>query len=195
MSKPNGVGFNGQLNSGSLHQQTRRNPLGGVVRSPVENHDLCHHYQIKPGQTQFNQHNGHCIRRCSTDLSEWFTPHEDLFVTRLTHKLPLYVSPFLLPDHCNSPRLARGALVLGPSAVLYRDPTSASSVNYSSQTVPQLCASQQATTSQPQRLVSRSEQLQEQRFSVEVAERIAAPQRSSTKTIYNSKWALFEKWY
>ena len=31
-------------------------------------------------------------------------------------------------------------------------------------------------------------------FSVEVAERIAAPQRSSTRTIYKSKCALFEKW-
>ena len=29
---------------------------------------------------------------------------------------------------------------------------------------------------------------------MEVAERIAAPQRSSTRTIYRSKWALFEKW-
>ena len=48
---------------------------------------------------------------------------------------------------------------------------------------------------QPPRLVSRSGQLQEQGFSVEVAERIAAPQRSSTRTIYKSKWALFEKWY
>ena len=37
-------------------------------------------------------------------------------------------------------------------------------------------------------------QLQEQGFSVEVAERIAAPQRLSTRTIYKSKWALFEKW-
>ena len=27
-----------------------------------------------------------------------------------------------------------------------------------------------------------------------MAERIAAPQRSSTRTIYKSKWALFEKW-
>ena len=35
---------------------------------------------------------------------------------------------------------------------------------------------------------------QEQGFSVEVAERIAAPQWSSTRTIYKSKWALFEKW-
>ena len=29
---------------------------------------------------------------------------------------------------------------------------------------------------------------------MEVAERITAPQRSSTKTIYKSKWALFGKW-
>ena len=51
-----------------------------------------------------------------------------------------------------------------------------------------------STASQPPHLVSRSGQLQEQGFSVEVAERIAAPQRSSTRTIYKSKWALFEKW-
>ena len=83
-----------------------------------------------------------------------------------------------LPDHRNSPRLATDALVLGPSAALNRDPTATSSVNNSSQTVPQLCVSQHSTPSQPPRLVSRSEQLQEQGFSVEVAERIAAPQRS-----------------
>ena len=53
---------------------------------------------------------------------------------------------------------------------------------------------QQPTTAEPPRLMSRSGQLQEQGFSVEVAERIAAPQRSSTRTIYKSKWALFEKW-
>ena len=44
-----------------------------------------------------------------------------------------------LPDHRNSPRLARDALVLRPGAALNRDPTSASSVNKSSQTVPQVC--------------------------------------------------------
>ena len=99
-----------------------------------------------------------------------------------------------LPDHRNSPRLTRDALVLGPSAALNRDPTSTTSVKNSSQVVPQLCVSQQSTTSQPPRLMSRSGQLQEQGFSVEVAETIAAPQRSSTRTIYKSKWALFEKW-
>ena len=99
-----------------------------------------------------------------------------------------------LPDHCNSPRLTRDALVLRPSTALNRDLTSATSVNNPSHTVPQLCVSQQSTTSQPPRLVSRSGQLKEQGFSVEVAERIAAPQKSSTRTIYKSKWALFEKW-
>ena len=100
----------------------------------------------------------------------------------------------LLLDHHNSPRLARDALVLGPSAAINRDATATSSVNNSSQTVLQLRIPQQSTASQPPRLVSRSGQLQEQGFSVEVAERIAAPQRSSTRTIYKSNWALFEKW-
>ena len=42
-----------------------------------------------------------------------------------------------LPHHCNSSRLARDALVLGPSAALNRDPTPVTSVNNTSQTVPQ----------------------------------------------------------
>ena len=99
-----------------------------------------------------------------------------------------------VPDHRNSPRLARDALVLGPSAALNRDPTATPSVNNPTQTVPQAGVPQQPPAPEPPRLVSRSGQLQEQGFSVEVAERIAAPQRSSTRTIYKSKWALFEKW-
>ena len=92
-----------------------------------------------------------------------------------------------LPDHHNSPRLARDALILGPSAALNRDLTATPGVNSSSQAVPQLCVPQQSATSQPPRLVSRNGQLQEQGFSVEVAERIAVPQRSSTRTIHKSK--------
>ena len=52
--------------------------------------------------------------------------------------LPSYGSPsqgdpkvraMPLPDHRNSPRLARDALVLGPSAALNKDPTTTPSVN------------------------------------------------------------------
>ena len=52
-----------------------------------------------------------------------------------------------LPDHHNNPRLARDALVLGPSAAPNRDPTATSGVNDFSQTVPQLCVPHQSTTS------------------------------------------------
>ena len=52
------------------------------------------------------------------------------------------IRQLLLPDHRNSPRLARDTLVLGPSAALNGDPTTTSSVNNSSQTVPQLCIPQ-----------------------------------------------------
>ena len=40
VSKPNCVRCNGQLNSGSLHKQTRRNSLSRDVCSSVEDHDL-----------------------------------------------------------------------------------------------------------------------------------------------------------
>ena len=94
-----------------------------------------------------------------------------------------------LPPHSNCTRLARDALVLGP-----RDPTQVTSVYNTSQAVPQPNVSQQPTTSEPSWLVFRSGQLQEQGFSVDVADRIADPQRSSTQTVYKSKWAQFETW-
>ena len=43
-----------------------------------------------------------------------------------------------LSDHTNSPRLARDALVLGPSAALNRDPTATPGVDNTPQAVPQL---------------------------------------------------------
>ena len=247
----NSVSCDGQLNSGSLHQQARGNSLSRDVRSPVENHDLVPSlpYNIEsqahsrvsecdgrpPIQVQPSAVNRmvpapsglqanlpkvvHPSCRLIRYSPESQTPSICVSYPRpkgLEHRcsehkldqphglrLPSYGSPsqgdpkdqaMPLPEHRDSPRLARDALVLGPSAALNRDPTPTPSVNDPTQTVPQLCVPQQSTTAEPPRLVSRSGQLQEQGFSVEVAERIAAPQRSSTRTIYRSKWALFEKW-
>ena len=88
--------------------------------------------------------------------------HVDLFATRLNRKVPLYVSP--VPD-----QHAWNIDALNISTY----PTPVTSVNNTSQTVPQPCVSQQSTTSQPPCLVSRSGQPQEQGFSVEGADRIA----------------------
>ena len=249
--EPNRVSGDRQLNSGSLHQQTRRNSLSRDVCSPVEDHDLVPSlpHNIK---SQAHSRVPECDGRptlqvqpsavnrmvsapagVQTDLPEvvhtscrliCHSPEPQTSTVRISrprpkglghrcskHKLdqphslclPSDGSPsqgdpknqaMPLPDHCNSPRLARDALVLGPSAALNRDPTTTPSVNDPTQTVPQVCVPQQPSAAEPPRLVSRSGQLQKQGFSVEVAERIAAPQRSSTRTIYKSKWALFEKW-
>ena len=247
----NSVSCDGQLNSGSLHQQARGNSLSRDLRSPVENHDLVPSlpYNI---ESQAHSRVSECDGRPSIQVQPSavnrmvpapsglqanlpkvvhpscrlirYSPESQTPSIRVSYprpkglehrcsehkldqphglRLPSYGSPsqgdpkdqaMPLPDHRDSPRLARDALVLGPSAALNRDPTTTPSVNDPTQTVPQLCVPQQSTTAEPPRLVSRSGQLQEQGFSVEVAERIAAPQRSSTRTIYRSKWALFEKW-
>ena len=47
---------------------------------------------------------------------------------------------------------------------------------------------------EPPCLVSRSSALQKHDFTAEVAERIAAPQRLSTRSIYTSKWTVFQCW-
>ena len=215
VSEPNSVGCNGQLNSGSLHKQIRRNSLSRDVHSPVEDHDMVpslpdniesqthpkvsecdgrHSVQVEPSavnrivtasagvQTDLPKvvHSS-CRSICHTPEPQTSTvrvssPRPKCLGHRCSeHKLdrshclclPSDGSPsqgdpknqaMPLPDHRNSPWLARDALVLGPSAALNRDLTSTSSINNSSQTIPQLCVPQQSTTSQSPRLVSRSGQ-------------------------------------
>ena len=220
--KPNCVGCYRQLNSSNLHKQTRKNPLGGDVCSPVENHDLVpslpdnsksqahsrlpqcdgrSSVQVEPSpvnrivtavagvQTDLSKMvHSSCISICHSSEPQSsivciFSPRPTCLGHRCSeHKLVgshcLCLSshsspsqgdpinqPMQLPHHCNSSRLARDALVLGLSAALNRDPTSVTSVNNTSQTVPQPSVSQQSLTSQPPHLVSRSGQLQKQGFS------------------------------
>ena len=181
----NSVSCDGQLNSGSLHQQQGGTHSAEMCALLWKIMTWVHHYLI----TFKARHVLGCLNVMADLLSTAYA---------YSPTAPSQGDPkdqkMLLPDHRNSPRLSRDALVLGPSAALNRDPTTTPSVNDPTQTVPQVCVPQQPPAPEPPRLVSRSRQLQEQGFSVEVAERIAAPQRSLTRTIYKSKWALFEKW-
>ena len=230
--EPNSASCNGQLNSGSLHKQTRRNSLSRGVCSPVEDHDLV------PTLSHNQESQTHSrVSEVMTDLlsrsnqvhkqicQKWFTPHVDLFATHLNHKLPLYVSPVPDPkaweiDALNINWTGLTAYAYPPTALLHRViqkirqcycliiviapgwpgmPWFWDLMQLSTEIPLQLPVSttllkQSHNCISTPRLVSRRRQLQEQGFSVEVAERIAAPQRSSTRTIYKSKWALFEKW-
>ena len=101
------VGCYRQLNSSNLHKQTRRNPLGGDVHSPVEDHDLVPSLPDNL-KSQTYSRVSECDGRPSVQVQstewslhpqicyKWFTPHVDLFPTCLNHKVPLYVS--LVPD-------------------------------------------------------------------------------------------------
>ena len=112
VSKPNSLGCYRQLNSSSLHKQTRRNLLGGDMRSPVEDHDLV---PSLPDNIKSQTHSrvSECDGRPSvqveassvnrmvtasagvqTDLSQVVhSSCRSLFATHLNHKVPLYVSP------------------------------------------------------------------------------------------------------
>ena len=193
----NSVSCDGQLNSGSLHQQTGGNSLSRDVRSPVENHylvpSLPHNIESQ-AHSRVSECDGRptvqvqpsAVNRMvsaptgvQTDLPEVVhtscrlichspepqTPTVCVSYPRpkgLGHRcsehrldqphglcLPSYDSPsqgdpkdqaMPLPDHRDSPRLARDALVLGPSAALNRDPTTTPSVNDPTKTVPQMCS-------------------------------------------------------
>ena len=171
VSKPNSVGCNGQLNSGGLYKQTRKNSLSRDVCSPVKDHDLVpslldnlesqRHSRVSECDCRPSvQFDRSAVKRMvtastgvQTDLpkvvhsscrsichsSEPQTSTVRISSPRpkcLEHRcselkldgshclcLPSDGSPaqgdpknqaMQLPDHCNSPRLARDALVLGP---------------------------------------------------------------------------------
>ena len=190
---PNSSSCNGQLDSGSLHKQTRRNSLSRDVHSPVEDHDLVSplshniksqtHSRVSecdgrpPVQVQPSAVNRMviaCRPVCHSSEPQTLrvsNSKDKLQPKGLGHRcsehkldgshclcLPSDGSPsqgdpksqaMPLPDHRNSPRLARDALVLGPSAALNRDPTTTTDVNDSTQTVLQVCVPQQSSTSKP----------------------------------------------
>ena len=92
------------------------------------------------------------------------------------------------------PRLAIKTMVLGPSGnITGRTSTVTSNLNLT-QTTNEQHFPLQPGLPQPPRLVSRSTTLQQRGFTAEVADRIAAPQRLSTRAIYTSKWSVCQRW-
>ena len=176
------------------------------------------------GQTKCRQQNGHCIHRCSNrSVKKWFTPHVDLFATRLNHKLPLYVSPVPDPNAWDVDALKHKldgshCLCLPSDAFLHRVipkirqcscliiviapgwpgmPWFWDLMQLSTEILLQLPVSTNLLKqshnyvfhSNPQHVNLNTWCLgvdsSKKGFSLEVAERIAAPQRSSTRTIYS----------
>ena len=94
----------------------------------------------------------------------------------------------------HSTRVAKNAMVLGPSGNGSSGaPVSTKSTKSSNPTI------QPGSTRKPgkpksTRVAPRATSIRQQGFSEEVASRIEAPQRSSTRTVYEAKWSVFARW-
>ena len=102
--------------------------------------------------------------------------------------------PRIPSSHSDSTRLAQHALVLGPGQhVNSNSPPAPSGVEFDNSAV-QSVSSPGPSQSEPSCLAPRASAIQQAGFSAEVATRIEAPQRRSTRAIYESKWSVFVRW-
>ena len=92
------------------------------------------------------------------------------------------------------PGMAQHALVLGPSGTICEGSSLSSTPPRSSDPTFQQGTSQGSDKPKSPCLAPRAQIIKEQGFSSPVASRIEAPQRRSTRTVYEAKWAVFVRW-
>ena len=100
----------------------------------------------------------------------------------------------LQQNNSDCPRVAQHALVLGPGSNVRPDPTVSAQHTQLGVSAIQPGPSQEPVESEPTCLAPRASAIKEQGFSEAVAARIEAPQRGSTRSVYEAKWAIFTKW-
>ena len=93
----------------------------------------------------------------------------------------------------NRSGLAQHVLVLGPDQSIKSDSLQSSLGEEPVDSTVQRPSPQELESSESACLAPRASSIRRQGFS-EVAARIEAPQRSSTRAVYKSKWAIFVKW-
>ena len=100
----------------------------------------------------------------------------------------------LQQNNPDCPRVAQHALVLGPGSNVKPDPTLSAQHTKPCVSAIQPGPSQEPVESEPTCLAPRASAIKEQGFSEAVAARIEAPQRRSTRSVYEAKWTIFTKW-
>ena len=100
----------------------------------------------------------------------------------------------LQQNNSDCPRVAQHALVLGSSGNVQSNPTVSAQYTKLSVSAIQPGPPQEPVKSEPTRLDPRASAIKEQGFSEAVAPRIEAPQRGSTRSVYEAKWTIFTKW-
>ena len=96
--------------------------------------------------------------------------------------------------HSDCPGVAQHALVLGLGEHVQPGPPQPAQPAQSANTALQSDPSQKSDKSKSPCLAPRATKIKEQGFSEAVAARIEAPQRRSTRSVYEAKWTIFTKW-
>ena len=96
--------------------------------------------------------------------------------------------------HSDCPGVAQHALVLGLGEHVQPGPSRPAQPAQSANAALQSDPSQKSDKPKSPCLAPRATQIKEQGFSEAVAARIEAPQRRSTRSVYEAKWTIFTKW-
>ena len=100
----------------------------------------------------------------------------------------------LMPqNHSDCSGVAQHALVLGPGDNVQPNPSEPSPLAQPANPTIQSYSSQESIKSKPSCLAPRASAIKEQGLSEAVAARIEAPQRGSTRSVYEAKWSIFTK--
>ena len=97
-------------------------------------------------------------------------------------------------DHPDRPGVAQHALVLGPGSHVQSDPVELAQSAKPVATALQSDPSQKSDKPKSPCLAPRASAIKERGFSEAVAARIEAPQRGSTRSVYEAKLTIFTKW-
>ena len=97
-------------------------------------------------------------------------------------------------NHSDCSGVAQHALVLGPSDHVQSGPHQPAHPAQSVDSTLQSDPSQKSDKSESPCMAPRATAIKEQGFSQAVAARIEAPQRRSTRSVYEAKWSIFTKW-
>ena len=100
----------------------------------------------------------------------------------------------LQKTHFDCSGVAQHALVLGPGDHVQSSPAQSTQSAQPVDSTLQSDPSQKSGKFEPPCMAPRASTIKEQGFSAAVAARIEAPQRRSTRSIYEAKWAVFTKW-
>ena len=97
-------------------------------------------------------------------------------------------------NHSDCSGVVQHPLVLGPSDHVQSGPYQPAHPAQSVDSTLQSDPSQKSDKSESPCMAPRATAIKEQGFSQEVAARIEAPQRRSTRSVHEAKWAIFTKW-